>query len=295
MADDRELLASITAWGERRADVVALVLTGSRVRGPEGIDEFSDLDIEVYTTELARYQNLDWFGEFGDVLVCLPFDGDLTNRLVFYEGGQKVDFIVRDARHLADLSASPEPTFDQNWGRGYRFLVDKQGAREQLQSRSFEKLPPPEVTETEFRRVVDEFWFEAAHIPRYLLRGELWVVKFRDWTMKKDLLKMIEWHARGRYGDQYDTWHIGTKMKSWADSNTWAAVQETFGRLDSADSWRALVATIDLFQRLTDETAAAFDFERSSTARKVRPYVMSFAGRIRAIDTSSLDSGPDAS
>ena len=24
--------------------------------------------------------------------------------------------------------------------------------------------------------MVNEFWFEAAHIPRYLLRDELWVV-----------------------------------------------------------------------------------------------------------------------
>lgn len=44
------------------------------------------------------------------------------------------------------------------------------------------------------------------------LTGTRSVVKFRDWTMKTDLLKMIEWHARATQGDQLDVWYIGTKM-----------------------------------------------------------------------------------
>ena len=35
----------------------------------------------------------------------------------------------------------------------------------------------------------------SAHIPPYLARGELWVVKFRDGTMKRMLLRLVEWDA----------------------------------------------------------------------------------------------------
>jgi aminoglycoside 6-adenylyltransferase len=282
-----ELLHEITEWADARADVVAAVLTGSRAADGTAVDEFSDLDVELFTTDPSLYVGTDWLDELGWVMVCLPFDdeGDgYTTRLVFFTDGVKVDFQIRRADHLDAIAAGS--TEDEVWGRGFRFLIDKVGARS-AKALCFSTPPNEPVTADDFRRVVNEFWFEAAHIPRYLLRGELWVVKLRDWTMKTDLLKMIEWHARATQGDQVDVWYIGTKMRNWAEAEVWDDVHHVFGRFDRADSWRALLATVQLFDRIARDVAKADGFEYPVAAERVQAYVHSFAERLDAESTSA--------
>jgi aminoglycoside 6-adenylyltransferase len=103
---------------------------------------------------------------------------------------------------------------------------------------------------------VEEFWFEAWHIPKYLQRGDLWVVKSRDWTMKELLLRMLEWHALAANGRAHDVEHIGIRMKDWTRPDIWKRLHELFGRFDGADSGRALIATVSLFRDVAVETAA---------------------------------------
>lgn len=284
-----QFLGEIVEWASAREDVVAAVLTGSRARG-EAVDEFSDLDIELFTRDLSRYEGEDWLGELGEVMVCLSLEESesWTTRLVFFTSGVKVDFQLRAADHLdAFAAATPShPVEDQAWGRGFRFLVDKIGAGGSIDPVAISAPARPSVGEDEFRRAVTVFWFEAAHIPRYLLRDELWVAKYRDWTMKSYLLQMIEWHARATSrtqndGDDVDVWHIGTKMRGWADPHVWNDLQTVFGRFDRADSWRALLATADLFDRLAREVAEARGFEYPPAAR-VRAYIESFAPRFES-------------
>jgi predicted nucleotidyltransferase len=43
----------MTAWAEQRDAIVAAVLTGSRVRDERAVNEFSDLDIELFTNNLS--------------------------------------------------------------------------------------------------------------------------------------------------------------------------------------------------------------------------------------------------
>ena len=275
------LLQRVTVWAEEREDVVAAVLTGSSARGEHAVDEFSDLDVELFTTDPGLYSGYAWLEELGQVMVCLPFEENeraYVTRLVFFEGGVKFDFQVRPAAHLDELARSPSA--DDIWGRGFRFLVDKVGAGSAIAPASITTPPNEPVSEEAFEATVNEFWFEAAHIPRYLLRDELWVVKFRDWTMKCDLLRMIEWYARANRGDDQDVWFIGAKMKSWAGEEVWADVQRVFARFDRTDSWRALLATIALFDRLTRRVADAHGFTCPDTADKVSAYVRSFAPRL---------------
>ena len=132
---------------------------------------------------------------------------------------------------------------------------------------------------------MSEFWFEAAHMPTYLVRGELWVVKFRDWTMKEMLLRMLEWHSLATRGPETDTWYIGTKLRRWVDTETWAEVQWVFSRFDRADAWRGLVAMMALFTRLTHETAAALGLDYPAESEQaVTTYVLDFEGQIARLN-----------
>jgi aminoglycoside 6-adenylyltransferase len=99
--------------------------------------------------------------------------------------------------------------------------------------------------------------------------------------MKEALLRMVEWHARATQGWDHDTWHEGHHMASWVDAETWEALHETFGRFDAADSWRALLASMDLFRRLAWEAARCMDYPYS---RALDDHVAQYIARLHAED-----------
>jgi aminoglycoside 6-adenylyltransferase len=260
MSDD--LLRRIVSWAKRRNDIRALILTGSHARPEQADDPPWDHDVEVFTTDQPYYEtSADWMSEIGSVWVHLPFpvdeDGYLM-RLVVFEGGEKVDFGFAPISVLEHTVATQH--LNDLYDRGYRVLLDKDGLAAQLPPPSHAAPVTPRPTEQEFRAAIEEFFFEAAHFPTYLRRNELWVVKMRDWTMKKLLLRMIEWHAIATKGEQHDTWHIGTRMARWTTPEVWERLHEVFGRFDAADSRRALHATIALYRDLARETADALGY-----------------------------------
>jgi hypothetical protein len=70
-------------------------------------------------------------------------------------------------------------------------------------------------------------------------------------------------------------------MASWVDAHTWRELQQTYGRMDRKDSWRALLATIGLFRRIARETAAAGRLRYPDDVdARVTEYVMAFGSRL---------------
>ncbi len=274
------LLDRIIAWARADANVVALIMTGSRARDDGRVDEFSDYDIEIIARDIAPLIDDDaWLRAFAPVMVYLPLRNDRwPTRLVFYDDGTKVDFTLAISARVSEMIVGG---LDDLYQRGYRVLLDKDALTDALPAATgafpIARRPSPE----EFAAVVTEFWFEAAHIPRYILRDEPWVVKFRDWTMKQLLLRMLEWHAITRTAEPVDVWHIGSHSGSWIDEETRDDLREIFGAFDAASSWRALLATTSLFRRLTSETAAALGIEDAdATSARVSAYIASFAARM---------------
>lgn len=239
-------------------------MTGSRARGDGSVDEVSDYDIEVFTTDRSRLEDSGtWIEELTPVWVCLPTtrsdDERYAMRLVVFEGGTKVDFALAPVAVLEDLVESRRP--NDVYQRGYRVLLDKDGLAAALPAATGLGPRRPAPSQDEFRAAVEEFWFEASHIPKLLGRGELWVLKLRDWTMKQRLLQMIEWHAAATAGDDHDTWHIGTRMATWAGPEIWTRLHGVFGHFDAEDSGRALVATAALYRELGEATAQNLGYD----------------------------------
>ena len=282
--DKDALLARIVDWARTDANVLALVMTGSRARGDGRVDEFSDFDLEIIAERPeALIRDDAWLRGFGHVWVHLPTiigPGHQT-RLVFYEGGSKVDFSlcgVERVRQMADAGA-----LNELYERGYRVLVDKQGITTDLRAPAGTFPVKALPAQAEFSAAVEEFWFEAAHIPRYLLRDELWVVKFRDWTMKTLLLRMLEWRAVACNERPVDVWHIGVHIREWVDAATWDEIRGVFSAFDAASSWDGLLATARLFRRLSMETATAAGLVYPAAVDDaIWEYVTSFGERIAA-------------
>lgn len=277
-----ELIERIVGWASTDENIRAVVITGSSSRGDASTDRFSDRDIEIIARDpTALLADDSWIHAIAPVWIALYLDntelGIPPTRLVFFEGGYKVDFTLTDRTRIEQMVDAD--ALNDLYRRGYRVLVDKDGLTDRLPLPT-DGAPRKDLPDQQkFADIVTEYWFEAAHMPTYLTRGDLWVVKHRDWTMKQMLLRMLEWHALATGGKGIDTWYIGTKMRRWVDEETWQEVGHVFARFDAEDSWRALVASMRLFSRLTREIARALELDYPRDAeRHISGYVLEFEG-----------------
>ncbi|KMN83798.1 hypothetical protein VK98_01175 [Chromobacterium sp. LK11] len=261
LAPQNHRLQSATAWAHSRPDVDALILSGSFARDDGSVDIHSDLDLEIISPDPAALAADDgWLRDIGPLLTVLRLgEGQAwPTRLSIYADGVKIDFTLAGP---ARLQAMRELGLDPLYQRGYRVLLDKTGVTQGLPAPQGRPAAPALPNAERFRERVEEFWFEAFHIPKYLVRGELFVVKHRDWTMKELLLEMLEWHAYSRPGAAADCWHIGARLQHWAEPEHWQALHQVFGRFDAADAERAFHATLRLYSQAAREVAARAGFD----------------------------------
>ncbi|BBH12399.1 aminoglycoside 6-adenylyltransferase [Chromobacterium haemolyticum] len=261
LAPQNHRLENAIAWAQQRPDVDALILTGSFARDDGSVDIHSDLDLEIISPDPAALATDDgWLRDIGPLITVLRLgEGQAwPTRLAIYADGVKIDFTLAGP---ARLQAMRKDGLDPLYQRGYRVLLDKTGVAQGLPAPHGRPAAPALPCEERFRERVEEFWFEAFHIPKYLARGELFVVKFRDWTIKELLLEMLEWHAHSHPGAAADCWHIGTRLQHWAEPEHWQALQQGFGHFDAADAERAFHATLRLYSQVAREVAARAGFD----------------------------------
>lgn len=242
------LLGRITDWAKADPNVRALVLAGSRA-GDVQVDDLADVDVRVYAETSAPLTREEaWLHRFAPVWVCVREKYEeggivIPTRLVIYKGGLKVDFALYPVEQLETLDST---------GMMFKVILDKDRRAPVSPSQPVIAGPPGE---TEFLRVVEEFWFEAYHVAKFIARGELWLAKFRDGETKKFLLQMIEWHAGARMGWHIDTRYPGKNLEMWTTPDVWSELHGAFAHFDAADSVRALQVTTSLFRRIAKETA----------------------------------------
>ena len=104
-------------------------------------------------------------------------------------------------------------------------------------------------------------WAYAAALmcAKAVARGEVWSAKIRDANLKDQLLEMIEWDHRTRYGPDFDTRYLGTQMNEWMDADVREALPTCWGHLNAADTESALRSSVDLYATLAGRTALNLD------------------------------------
>ena len=256
----KQVEGKIVDWATHQPAIRAAIIAGSTQREVIPADEWSDLDLEFFVTDFDEFSlNLDWIGGFAPVWTYLQIDepeGPVF--LVIYEGGEKVDFHFFQVNELERLVNAQELSGSQQ--RGYRIVMDKDGLAQ--------KLPPPLKTPPSVRKPnkdtfdfeVRTFWYGALYVSKQIRRRNLWVVKFRDWTMKETLLKIMEWYAQVTHNWEIDTWFGGHHIQAWVDDQTMHELHNVFGHFDSDDSWQALFATMNLYRRLATHVANDLGF-----------------------------------
>ena len=241
------LLYKIIAWAKTQDPIRALVVTGSLARDDGTVDAWSDLDLQVIASDFAAYIKDDsWLDKMGQVWIRFPLRQTAPYRLVWFAGGLKVDFQFVNSSAIDAMIETGE--LSDEYRRGYRVCLDKDGLYQKLPPSPQIVVQPPAPSPEQVDAVVNEFYFEALHVAQFIRRREFWVVKFRDWTMKCDLLQMLEWQARATNDAPVDTFTLGKRIRHW--SPHYAELAPLFGTWDAAALWHSLLRQITLFERL---------------------------------------------
>ncbi|MDE2949548.1 MAG: aminoglycoside 6-adenylyltransferase [Chloroflexota bacterium] len=261
------MLSQVLDWARQEERIRALVLTGSLARGDGSTDQWSDLDAQIIARDYASYIADDtWLDELGEVWIRFPLSQDLPYKLVWFAGGAKVDFqfLRVDAIHEMICSGA----LSDEYLRGYIVALDKDGLFRDLPPSPQVFLGPDPPSAGQVEAVINEFYFEAIHVAQFIRRREFWVVKFRDWTMKCDLLQMLEWHAHATSDEPVNTWLLGKRIREWTGEETYAAIEEIWSAWDVAALWRGLLRQIKLFRSISRELGDALGFNLDSSAHE---------------------------
>lgn len=263
----------IANWARQTDDIRALVVTGSLARRDNTTDQFSDLDLQVITQDLRTYTaNDNWLNSLGDVWIRLPLNRDVPYKLVWFRDGIKVDFQFLDIGDFHTVVSKSQ--LPDEYLRGYHVILDKDALFRDLSPspRVFPQPPPP--TAAALEEAINEFWFEAIHVAQFIRRREFWVVKHRDWIMKGNLLRVLEWHAQFTKKEPANTWLHGRRIHSWANDDTIRALKSIWGGWDAPSHWQALLIQLALFRRLTLELAQALGYDYDDkTHQDIKTYI----------------------
>lgn len=237
---------------------------GSQARQVKPADEYSDLDVVLYTVEGFEQKceiYLQWLRDFAPVWMIVEDHGEATKGwLILYQGGVKVDFSVKSIGRLQRVIHEKRLRSEQE--RGYTILLDKDGIAAQLPAPTlFDPPPYTPPTQAQFITCVEGFYYGTVYLAKQLVRGNLWKVKWADQIQQRMLLEMLEWHAHATHNKPVDTYSRGDFMRDWVSETTWQELHSVFAHFDAEDSWHALLASIHLFRRLMEETSAKLDYD----------------------------------
>lgn len=260
-----KLIEQVTTWCENRQDIRAVMIVGSRARTERPADEWSDLDLVLFSTQPEEYlSSEDWVMEIGPywmTFVEKTAIGGGKERRVLFEDALDVDFSIFPLQGFKQLVENDET--QTTLSRGIRVLVDKDGLFDNFPD--FKEKPAVEEnslpSQEEWVDLIHDFWYHAVWGSKKLLRGEYWTAKVCiDYDLKQLLLKMIEWHAKAEHGKSYDTWHKGRFFDEWADPVIRDDLKNCYARYDHVEMQQALQQTIGLFRRVAKETAQPLNY-----------------------------------
>lgn len=256
----QKIIDNARNWAKKNPQIRALILTGSRACGNE--DDLSDYDFMVFCKNTSLVlKDHKWFASIGKLWLSLPekvsYHGKIyPTRLCIFEEGKNVDFTFFSLDVLRSLLK--KGTF---LDAKTKVLVDKEGSTKSLKDPSIADLKIKKPSQKTFTLLVEEFWFEAYQIAKYIKRGDLWPAKFRDADVKhRLLLKMIEWNEAAKLNWKFISRPTGKRMQSWISKSTWEEIQKIFCHFDQKECWKALFQMMALFRKLAIETATKSDF-----------------------------------
>lgn len=256
----KDIVDKIIKYGETSELVKAEVLIGSQSRKFDCADEYSDIDVMLFVSDIDFFINSDeWISSLGKYYISFvekTVSGGMERRVIF-ENAMEADFIFLQADDFSRINELSEIV-----SRSYKMLLDKDNFTDIIShvAQSDKSFSIP--SESEIQNLISEFFFHVIWASKKVMRGELWAaITCVDGYMKKLLLKMIEYHSHALHGTDYDTWHNGKFIERFAEPWVVKEFQNIYARYSDKDIMKALLNTMNLFQKIAVETMDKWDYE----------------------------------
>lgn len=262
-----QVLERFAAWGNRRDDVRAIIITSSWAVPNARIDVFTDYDLILIVDDIRPYhEQRGWLSDFGTLLTMyrdpITHDGDFetSGSIVQYEDGLKIDFTLMPVGLLRRIAS--EEVLSDEFDAGYRVLIDKDGLTDALKPPSYQAYIPKPPSEAEYLEHVEVFFIDATYVAKYLWRDDVVAAKeVLDHFLKQEhLLPMLWWHAEIAHGWTIKPGPIGRGLKRWLRPDLWQALESTYAGAEIEANWRALFNAVALFRQATVEVGDALGF-----------------------------------
>ena len=269
IADDRyaEIKRKIVGYAESDGNIESVVAIGSSTRDGIPADEFSDLDLIIATSEPGKWFSGEYPAMFGNISISFiePTLGGGMERRSIYDEDKDVDMIIFTPAQFE--TAIKDGTAGWVMNRGYKILYDSGRFSVMISEHIRLAVDRPEMTETDFVNIVNDFFFHNIWAYKKLRRGELWSAKMCiDAYLKERLLKMIEQYEIVSSGA--DVWHDGRFIDRWAERAVIDELGSCFAHYDTDDCRKALCATHSLFARLASFVAEKRGFRYPTEAQE---------------------------
>lgn len=277
MRTEREVLSQFKEWAKKNDLIRAAVLTSSRALPDANIDFLSDYDIELYVSDLSKFEkNDDWLKAFGTVMVRWPFKPRSTGkmgwitRLVLFKDGVRIDFQITDQLKIESDA----------YDNGYEILIDKDEITRGLLKPTYSEYIIKKPSKEEYEALVNEFWWDAYYIPKYLWRDELPFAKYMlDYTLRYCFLhKIIDWYIGMQNDWSVETGALGKKFKKYLDLETWSEFEETYVGAGIEENWIAFFKTTAFFRKIAKQVEENLGYEYPN---ELDEEVMQFCIKIR--------------
>jgi aminoglycoside 6-adenylyltransferase len=243
-----------------------VVLTSSRARADETVDELSDCDVVLAVEDAAAFaERDDWIRAVGEPLARWGDEGEVHGvhtsfRGVVYEDGVKIDFSIWPAELIGRIGLAT--TLPDNLDVGFRVLLDKDGATRGWPAPTYRAHIPGPPTEAEYRALVEEFFWTATYVAKALWRGDLVFAKFcLDHDLKLVALRrMLEWSIELARGWSVRPGVLGRGLERLLPRDVRSELEATYVGAGTDENWDALFATIALFRRIAVEVGEGLGF-----------------------------------
>jgi aminoglycoside 6-adenylyltransferase len=253
----------LIAWGEKREDIRAMVLSSSRTNPtvPELVDRLSDYDLDIIINAGARswYEDRSWLEDMGKVMVGWveppekEYGIEIFGCVILYEDGTKIDYTIMPVDIFRQVAA--EPNLRGGWDDGHLVLLDKDGMAAGMKAPTHREYIPKPPTEQEYQDVIERFFTECTYVAKFLWRDELIFMKHSfDQDMKAAYLcRMLEWRMELDYNWSIRLGLLGRGLKRRLPPDLWAELEDTYVGAGTEENWAAFYRTIALFRKVANE------------------------------------------
>jgi aminoglycoside 6-adenylyltransferase len=275
------IIDKLRQWAGRNKDITYVIITGSRGRQTMGADEYSDIDVTIFSRNVKCYEKTtDWVTQIAPPVACYQdtIATGLTGKKIFFPGEVAMDVFFVDSRLLswlyhyvqlkdrkilfAAIPSSLKKIIDNRIfffmdyiSRGFYCVVDKRDYHQKLMYIEQKCRCQPETyfNLQRVEHIVNKFWHHAYFMAVKLHRGNYFSAKIQyDNGMKYNLLYLMEMQAKTVKGKNFETWYSGRYVEEWGDPYVVSRLPYIFGHYEPTDAWNSLMETMSLFTYLTN-------------------------------------------